>query len=100
MLTLKQIAQQLGITVARARLCAKSAGVKSSGSRGRANLYVASDVQKIEYNHTHFTPTRKRCAKSTASTQTESPRTTAEQGSETAIPAINPVAGDSQAILE
>ena len=98
MLTIKQIAQQLGISVTRARLCVKKAAVKPAHV-GRINQYDPASLQRIIEAHENI-PTRKRNAKPTTSTQAVPAVTTAEQGSEATLPPIDPVEGDSQTLPE
>ena len=99
MLTIKEIAQQLGISVARARLGAKKAGVAWKDKIGRTHLYYDSDAESIA-SALSTTQTRKRNAKPTTSTPTVPAGNEQEQGSQAALPPIDSVESDPQTLPE
>ena len=99
MLTLKQIAQQLGISVARARLGTQKAGITWKDKTGRTHLYYDSDAELIA-SALSTTQTRERNAEPTASTSTVRGSEETQQRSQATVPPIEPVESDPQTLPE
>ena len=100
MLTIKQIAERLGISVTRARLCVKKAAVKPAQTVGRINYCNPASLQRIIEAHENTQTRKRKNAKQTTSTQAVQASTEQEQGSQAALPPIDPVESDPQTLPE